>query len=165
MATNQDTLNQLREAIDSVYQQRDLFQNSLTDDVISSQQLSESQLDKITKMKLNHSKVEILSLVNDAGELSNKALTAQVSFSQGMVSRYVKQLIKADLLVKVALPDNNKAYDLRVTDAGRVLAKQHDAMHIKMDTAYSAALSQFSEKRIAKTIEVLQALAETHLER
>ncbi|WP_175279775.1 hypothetical protein [Secundilactobacillus collinoides] len=68
-------------------------------------------------------------------------------------------------MTKVNLPDNNKAYNLQVTDAGRILAEQHDAMHVKMDTAYNAVLSQFSDKRIAKTIELLQALATTHLEK
>lgn len=164
MSTNKETLNQLREAIDDVHDQRKLFQHSLTQEIIASHEFSDEQLAKITKMKLNHSKVEILSIVNDAGELPYKTLTEQASFSQGMVSRYVKQLITANLLTKVNLPDNNKAYNLQVTDEGRILAEQHDAMHVKMDTAYNAVLSQFSDKRIAKTIELLQALATTHLE-
>ncbi|WP_054760921.1 hypothetical protein [Secundilactobacillus collinoides] len=66
MSTNKETLNQLREAIDDVHDQRKLFQHSLTQEIIASHEFSDEQLAKITKMKLNHSKVEILSIVNDA---------------------------------------------------------------------------------------------------
>lgn len=154
------TLQRLRLAIKRIETHRRAFHATLASRIENDPRLSDDQLSKLSQHKLNHSEVSILSLVNKSGELAYSTLNEQVSFSQGMLSRYTNQLIKTDLLVKVSLPDNKKAYNLTITPTGRILAELHDQLHQEEDALYADVLDDFSGKEIKATLAVLEALAE-----
>ncbi|WP_054656289.1 MarR family transcriptional regulator [Secundilactobacillus silagei] len=107
--TTEQTVIALRQAISSIEDHRKDFHHVLETEMINDPRLTDEQLLVLKKNRFNHSEVEILSLVNQKTELPYKTLTTQVTFSQGMLSRYITKLLKADLLTKVTLPDNKKS--------------------------------------------------------
>ncbi|WP_054659883.1 MarR family transcriptional regulator [Secundilactobacillus kimchicus] len=117
------TLTRLRHIMRAFSAQRATFQRILANRLTTNQNLSPTVQQQLKKANLNHSQIEILSLVSQESELAYKALTDKVSFSQGMLSRYVARLVKLQLLEKVPLVDNKKAYNLKATDTGRFVAK------------------------------------------
>ncbi len=134
------------------------FQTALTKQMANDSRLTPVARQLLEKIRLNHSEVQILSIVNRTGELAYAQLNEQVTFSQGMLSRYIKKLLQAELLHKVALPDNKKAYRLAITATGKVLAEQHDQLHERENQAFQQALAQFSDQQLQDTIAVLQAI-------
>ena len=162
--TTEQTVIALRQAISSIEDHRKNFHHVLETEMINDPRLSDEQLLTLKKNRFNHSEVEILSLVNQKTELPYKTLTTQVTFSQGMLSRYITKLLKANLLTKVTLPDNKKAYNLRITATGAILADLHDQLHVKERKLYAAALAQFSEADLATVLAVLKAVGEVRLD-
>lgn len=156
-------LKALRTAIQQIETHRKDFHQTLEKEMIADSRLTKEQLANLSRVRFNHSDLEILSLVNQEGELPYKTLTDHVDFSQGMLSRYVSKLVKADLLTKVVLPDNKKAYNLKITTTGKTLAELHDQLHEKEREMYRNALSQFSDKKLKTTIAVLTAMGEVTL--
>lgn len=156
-------LQTLRQAIQTLETHRSDFHDVLTQRMLQDPRLTPDQLEHLSHHRLNHSEIEILSLVNQTHKLPYKTLTTQVSFSQGMLSRYVKKLLTAELLIKVPLPNNKKAYDLAITPTGTILAELHDALHREEAVAYSAVLSQFSPAELETTEAVLRAMGEVNL--
>ncbi|WP_056942992.1 MarR family winged helix-turn-helix transcriptional regulator [Secundilactobacillus kimchicus] len=158
------TLTRLRHIMRAFSAQRATFQRILANRLTTNQNLSPTVQQQLKKANLNHSQIEILSLVSQESELAYKALTDKVSFSQGMLSRYVARLVKLQLLEKVPLVDNKKAYNLKATDTGRFVAKAHDTLHQEEDAQLAAALTQFSPRELHTTLKVLEALADVNLE-
>lgn len=156
-------LQTLRQAIQALETHRGDFHDVLMQRMRHDSRLTPTQLEHLGHQRLNHSEIEILSLVNQTHELPYKTLTSQVNFSQGMLSRYVKKLLTAELLVKVPLPNNKKAYDLAITPTGTILAELHDALHREEAAAYNTVLAQFNEAELETTEAVLRAMEQVSL--
>lgn len=153
-----DTQTALLATIRGLGQHHINFQAALAQQIQTDPRLTPADIERLTKQKFNHSQLQILSLVNQTGERAYTQLTELVPFSQGMLSRYVKQLLEAGMLTKVALPDNKKAYHLAITSLGQVLAEQHDQLHERENHAYQQVLAQFSEQQINDAITILKAI-------
>lgn len=158
------TLTRLRQTIRQLEDQQHTFHQTLERQINSAAFLTSDQQLALRKARLNHSQIHLLSQVNQAGELPYKTLTQEVAFSQGMLSRYVNKLIELDLLRRVNLPDNNKAYNLTVTATGAKIAQLHDALHQRQDELMSDALVTFSPKELRTTMQVLDALGTVTLD-
>ena len=68
-------------------------------------------------VRFNHAQLTLLTTLDQSSrkQLRNQDLTAAVPFSQGLVSRYVARLVQLNLLTKLSLPDNRKAYIVALT--------------------------------------------------
>ena len=154
------TVTNIQAAIGRLERHRGDFHEALTDRLEASSQLHLDDQLALKKARLNHSQISILSIVNTAGEMPYKQLTEKVAFSQGMVSRYVNKLIKLNLLKKVNLPDNKKAYHLAITESGAVAAELHDQLHEEENARFSDALAGFSPRELRTTLQVLEAMAD-----
>lgn len=128
-------------------------------------QLTDSVADKLRKMQMTHSEMQILSYVTDAPShtLAYQDLVNQVAFSQGMLSRYVKKLTNAALLTRFHREDNKKAVYVSVTDLGQLIAKLHADMHKSERELYAQALRPFDAKQLQDAVDVLSALANIKL--
>ncbi|GEK29139.1 MarR family winged helix-turn-helix transcriptional regulator [Furfurilactobacillus siliginis] len=153
----------IREAISQLDKTQERFKESFWRYAIDSARdaLSPAVVTKLSAVHLTHSEMQILSRVADAPEqtLAYQDLVAQIDFSQGMLSRYVKRLDTSELITRFHQDDNKKAVFLSVTKLGQVIADLHDQMHAAERAKYKAALDSFSEQDLAITAKVINALA------
>ncbi len=165
MTTTQ--LQQIYQSIHDLNEVHENFKKSFWQTSIDhfQDQLTEPIATKLRKMQMTHSEMQILSYVADApaNTLAYQDLVNQVSFSQGMLSRYVKKLASAELLTRFHQPDNKKAVYVSVTDLGQLIAKLHADMHQSERHLYAQALKTFDQQQLQDAVDVLQALANIDL--
>lgn len=153
----------IREAISRLDNTQEHFKESFWLSAIDSarEELSPAIIAKLSAVHLTHSEMQILSRIAEAPEqtLAYQDLVAQIDFSQGMLSRYVKRLDSSDLITRFHQDDNKKAVFLSVTKLGQIIANLHDQMHVAERAKYKAALDSFNEHDLVVTAAVLNALA------
>ncbi|MDN5957311.1 MAG: transcriptional regulator, partial [Lacticaseibacillus paracasei] len=79
-------------------------------------------------------------------------------FSQGLVSRYVARLVQLNLLTKLSLPDNRKAYIVALTPLGQQVAALHQQMHHHTNAQLASVLHTLDPQDVQTTIQVLTKL-------
>ncbi|KIS02864.1 MarR family winged helix-turn-helix transcriptional regulator [Paucilactobacillus wasatchensis] len=157
-----DQTTQLLTAIRAVQEQHEEFKAGFWQFAITNL-TSEIPAEIITKfktLKMTHSEMEILSeLTNfDHNLIPYKVLQERVLFSQGMFSRYINRLDKAELITKIKQANNKKEVLLSITETGKYVAKLHADMHRLEREHNENALTSFSPAEIQTTIKVLHSL-------
>lgn len=128
--------------------------NNLTDEIPT------EVIQQFKKLKMTHSEMQILSKLTETGTtlVAYKDLQAQVSFSQGMFSRYINRLAKATLITKAKHADNKKEVFLSITQVGLYVAKLHARMHQLEQQNNEQALTKFTSEEIQTAIRVINSL-------
>ncbi|MFD0897966.1 helix-turn-helix domain-containing protein [Loigolactobacillus binensis] len=158
-----DEITDLLAAIRDAQQQHEVFKadfwqfavDHLADDIPA------SSVAKFKALKMTHSEMQILSQLAaaDADWVPYKVLQAQVPFSQGMFSRYIKRLTKAALITKTKRPENKKEVLLAITTVGTQVAVIHSKMHTLEHEHLAKRLQQFDAAQLQTAIRVLNSIA------
>ncbi|BAP85795.1 transcriptional regulator [Paucilactobacillus hokkaidonensis JCM 18461] len=157
-----DQTTQLLAAIRTAQQQHERFKVGFWQFALNNlaSEIPAAIITQFESLKMTHSEMEILSQLTTfkTNLVPYKTLQAQVSFSQGMFSRYINRLAKTELITKTKQPDNKKEVLLTITQTGRYVAKLHTRMHQLEQEHNEAVLAQFSKDEVQTTIKVLNSL-------
>lgn len=107
-----DQTTQLLAAIRTAQQQHERFKVGFWQFALNNlaSEIPAAIITQFESLKMTHSEMEILSQLTTfkTNLVPYKTLQAQVSFSQGMFSRYINRLAKTELITKTKQPDNKK---------------------------------------------------------
>ncbi|MCT3349582.1 MarR family transcriptional regulator [Lacticaseibacillus paracasei] len=122
--------------------------------------LSSETRRQMQTVRFNHAQLTLLTTLDQSSrkQLRNQDLTAAVPFSQGLVSRYVARLVQLNLLTKLSLPDNRKAYIVALTPLGQQVAALHQQMHHHTNAQLASVLHTLDPQDVQTTIQVLTKL-------
>lgn len=117
-------------------------------------------IEKFKTLTLTHSEMKILSELTtfSSNVVPYKKLQERMLFSQGMFSRYINRLSKAELITKTNQLNNKKEVVLSITEVGKYVAKLHTHMHRLEEQHNEKALLPFSKAEVQTAIEVLNSL-------
>ncbi|WP_137597768.1 MarR family winged helix-turn-helix transcriptional regulator [Paucilactobacillus kaifaensis] len=153
---------ELLEAIRNAQKQHEEFKTDFWQFAVNnlSNEIPAEVVRQFKSLKMTHSEMQILSKL--AGFhiplTPYKTLQAEVSFSQGMFSRYINRLNRANLIIKTKQADNKKEVYLSITTIGQYVAKLHTRMHQLEQQNNEQALANFSPDEIQTAIKIINSL-------
>ncbi|GFG54255.1 transcriptional regulator [Mycolicibacterium agri] len=92
------------------------------------------------------------------GPISLVGLASRSGQLKGTVSKHVRRLVDAGLVVRSPVPGNRKEIELRLTSDGELVAEVHRQMHEEIAAGLRDFLSRYTNAELAVLTEVLADL-------
>ncbi|GEN95443.1 MarR family winged helix-turn-helix transcriptional regulator [Pediococcus ethanolidurans] len=114
------------------------------------------------KSHLTHNDLDILDVLLN-GEKTVSEVVEAIQITQGGTSRRINHLERLALLEKFHQPKNKKTVYLKLTVAGKQLAKAHMELHKQLQERALAAVAEFSDADIQMVRDFLMKLINSQI--
>ncbi|BET16494.1 MarR family transcriptional regulator [Bacillus amyloliquefaciens] len=123
-------------------------------------------LNKLTESQnLNDFGYSEIHTITAIGELENPNVTGiakELKMTRGAISKVTKKLISKGLIEPYEIPENKQKVFFKLTEAGKVLYREHDKRHHEWEERDLQFLNQFSSEKL-ETISLFMDSYNTYL--
>ncbi|EOA6545844.1 MarR family winged helix-turn-helix transcriptional regulator [Vibrio vulnificus] len=76
--------------------------------------------------------IHTIEVLGCHGALRMKELAEKLGITTGTLTVQIEKLVKAELIERCALPEDRRAIVVKLTDAGQVIHRQHNQLHLDL---------------------------------
>lgn len=98
----------------------------------------------------------ILDAIGQLQPVNSITITKKTEIPKGTVSKNIRKLLSAELIVKVPLPDNKKEAVFYLTSSGKELFELHRSLHQKFDGEFYEFLKRYNTQELQFLVRFLK---------
>ncbi|EMN7346684.1 MarR family transcriptional regulator [Vibrio vulnificus] len=76
--------------------------------------------------------IHTIEVLGCHGALRMKELAEKLGITTGTLTVQIEKLVKAELIERCALPEDRRAIVVKLTEAGQVIHRQHNQLHLDL---------------------------------
>ncbi|AVX01371.1 MarR family transcriptional regulator [Vibrio vulnificus] len=76
--------------------------------------------------------IHTIEVLGFHGALRMKELAEKLGITTGTLTVQIEKLVKAELIERCALPEDRRAIVVKLTEAGQVIHRQHNQLHLDL---------------------------------
>lgn len=109
-----------------------------------------------TAKELSMITLHILDAIGRFQPVNSITITKKTDIPKGTVSKNIRKLLSAELIVKVPLPDNKKEAVFYLTSSGKELYELHRSLHQKFDGEFYEFLKRYTTQELQFLVRFLK---------
>ncbi|ASJ41074.1 MarR family winged helix-turn-helix transcriptional regulator [Vibrio vulnificus] len=97
--------------------------------------------------------IHTIEVLGCHGALRMKELAEKLGITTGTLTVQIEKLVKAELIERCALPEDRRAIVVKLTEAGQVIHRQHNQLHLDLVRELTRHIDEEQQAQLLSCLE------------